>query len=156
MFGHESGFLLSSISKTFSPQSHRVTESKSHREIEFANTTNKIVIPSGARNLFLIISHSRVQSQSLRYQVLYPFGNDQRLRHASQRRERKFLSLPRDYARREIDVDLVARNDRLLFGRNFFCELLAQALHQLRNLHAQEAVVIRISQVSLRKAGSDH
>src|SRR6201982_257499 len=129
MFGHESGFLLSSISKTFSRQSHRVKESKSQRvkesrEIGFANKTNKIVIPSGARNLFLIISHSRVQSQSLRDQILHSFGNDQRLRHASQRRERKFLSLPRDYARREIDVDLGARNDSLFFGPTFFCELL--------------------------------
>src|SRR5579883_2066661 len=93
------------------------------------------------------------QAQPLRHQILHAFGNDQRLWNAPQRRERESLSTPRNHARSKVDINLIAGNDRLLLRRNFLRELLPQAPHQFRYLHAQESVVIRVAQIGLREAG---
>ena len=51
---------------------------------------------------------------------------------------------------------LLAGDDRFFFLRDLARELLAQTLHQRRDLDAQESVVVGIAQVGLRKAGGDH
>src|ERR1039457_2360831 len=90
------------------------------------------------------------------HQVLHSAGNHQRLRHAAQRRERKFLSAPADRTRSEIDINVIPRNDRLLLSRDFPGKLLAHTCHKFRHLDAQKAVVERIAQIRLREAGRDY
>src|SRR4029078_3599661 len=94
------------------------------------------------------------QSQPLRYQFLHSVGDHERLRHAAKRRERELFATPRNRAGGEIDVDVVSGNNCFLFGCNLRRKLLAQLLHQLRNFYAEKAVVICVSQVRLREAGS--
>src|SRR5206468_1396359 len=56
----------------------------------------------------------------------------------------------------EIDINLIAGNDRLLLPGDLIGELLAQAFHQFWNLYTEESIIKRIAQICLREAGRNH
>src|SRR5579862_3107906 len=94
--------------------------------------------------------------EALCNQILHSLRDDQRLRHAAERRKCKVFLSPMDHAGGEIDVDLVARNESFLLRVNLFGELLTESLNQLRYFHAEKSIVICIPQVSLREAARNH
>src|ERR1017187_2672797 len=109
--------------------------------------------PRAPRSLRL---NALCHAQPPRHQILHSPSNHQRLRHAPQRRERKFLAAPQNRARCKVDINLVPRNHRLFFGRDLGRELFAQPRHKLWHLDAQKSVVERIAQIGLRKTGRNH
>src|SRR5205085_8091926 len=94
-----------------------------------------------------------LQTQLLGHDILCASRDYQRLRHRSQRRERKVISAPVQSAMGEIDLDTVARDNCLFFGSDIGRELLAKLGHERGDLNAEKSIVVCIAQVGLRKTG---
>src|ERR1035438_1666545 len=81
-----------------------------------------------------------VKRQLCAHQILHSTGDHQRLRHRAQRRKRELFPGIPDRTPREINFNLVSRNNRLLFLCDRIRILRAQPVHQFRRLDAQKAI----------------
>ena len=73
----------------------------------------------------------------------------------SEKRKCETLSAPSERARRELDFHVLTGDHGFVLVGDLAGELLTQALDELWNLDAQEAVVVGIAQVGLRETRGD-